>query len=42
MPNVTSAKGRGAPFGHALTPDGDHPGGEARVVAGGIRLDRRL
>jgi hypothetical protein len=33
------AAGRRAPFGHALTPDGDHLGGEARVVAGGIPLD---
>jgi hypothetical protein len=31
--------GRRPPIGQALTLDGDHLGGEARVVAGGIPLD---
>jgi hypothetical protein len=37
-----SGSDRPPPIGQALTPDGDHLGGEARVVAGGIPLDRLL
>jgi hypothetical protein len=34
--------GRRPPIDQALTLDGDQPGVEARVVAGGIPLDRLL
>jgi hypothetical protein len=34
--------GRRPPIGPALTLDRDHLGGDARVVAGGIPLDRQL
>jgi hypothetical protein len=37
-----SGSGRRPPIGPALTPDGDHLGGEARVVANRIRPDRLL
>jgi hypothetical protein len=37
-----SVEGRPPPIGHPLTPVGDHPGGGALVVAGGILLDRQL